>query len=65
MIEVKDLHVRYGAVHAVRGVSFTVADGELVTLLGANGAGKSSSILCVAGAIKARRAGGYFWTGRT
>lgn len=53
MIEVKDLHVRYGAVHAVRGVSFSVADGELVTLLGANGAGKSSSILCVAGAIKA------------
>ena len=53
MIEVKDLHVRYGAVHAVRGVSFTVADGELVTLLGANGAGKSSSILCMAGAIKA------------
>ncbi len=53
MIDVKDLHVRYGAVHAVRGVSFSVADGELVTLLGANGAGKSSSILCVAGAIKA------------
>lgn len=53
MLEVTDLHVRYGAVHAVRGVSFSVADGELVTLLGANGAGKSSSILCVAGAIKA------------
>jgi branched-chain amino acid transport system ATP-binding protein len=53
MIEVKDLHVRYGAVHAVCGVSFSVADGELVTLLGANGAGKSSSILCVAGAMRA------------
>ncbi len=53
MIEVSDLHVRYGAVHAVRGVSFTVGDGELVTLLGANGAGKSSSILCIAGAIRA------------
>ncbi len=53
MIEVKDLHVRYGAVHAVHGVSFSVTEGELVTLLGANGAGKSSSILCVAGAIKA------------
>lgn len=53
MIEVKDLHVRYGAVHAVRGMSFSVAEGELVTLLGANGAGKTSSILCVAGAIKA------------
>jgi len=53
MIDVKDLHVRYGAVHAVRGVSLSVADGELVTLLGANGAGKSSSILAIAGAIKA------------
>lgn len=53
MLEVIDLHVRYGAVQAVRGISFSVAEGELVTLLGANGAGKSSSILCVAGAIKA------------
>ncbi len=53
MIEVRNLHVRYGAVHAVRGVSFKVDEGELVTLLGANGAGKSSSILCMAGAIKA------------
>ena len=53
MLEVNELHVRYGAVQAVRGVSFSVAEGELVTLLGANGAGKSSSIMCVAGAIKA------------
>lgn len=53
MIEVQDLHVRYGSVQAVRGISFSVAEGELVTLLGANGAGKSSAILCIAGAIKA------------
>ena len=53
MIEVRDLHVRYGSVHAVRGISFEVAEGELVTLLGANGAGKSSSILCMSGAVKA------------
>jgi len=53
MLEVNELHVRYGAVQAVRGVSFSVAEGELVTLLGANGAGKSSSIMCVAGAVKA------------
>jgi branched-chain amino acid transport system ATP-binding protein len=53
MIEVRDLHVRYGSVHAVRGISFDVAEGELVTLLGANGAGKSSSILCMSGAVRA------------
>lgn len=53
MIEVQDLHVRYGSVQAVRGISFNVAEGELVTLLGANGAGKSSSILCMSGAVKA------------
>lgn len=57
MIEVRDLHVRYGSVHAVSGISFNVSEGELVTLLGANGAGKSSSILCMSGAIKA--AGGH------
>ena len=52
MLEVNDLQVRYGAIEAVRGVSFTAREGELVTLLGANGAGKSSTIMCVAGAIR-------------
>jgi branched-chain amino acid transport system ATP-binding protein len=40
MLEVQGLEVRYGAVQAVRGVSLKVREGELVTLLGANGAGK-------------------------
>lgn len=53
MLEVTDLQVRYGAIQAVRGVSFAAKEGELVALLGANGAGKSSTIMCVAGAIKA------------
>ena len=38
MLEVKDLHVNYGAVHALNGISLTVNDGEIVSLIGANGA---------------------------
>ena len=52
MIDVANLYVRYGAIRAVRGVSLTVGEGELVTLLGANGAGKSSTLLAIAGALK-------------
>jgi branched-chain amino acid transport system ATP-binding protein len=50
MLEVQGLEVRYGAVQAVRGVSLKVREGELVTLLGANGAGKSSTLMAIAGA---------------
>jgi branched-chain amino acid transport system ATP-binding protein len=50
MLEVQDLEVRYGAVQAVRGISFHIGAGELVTLLGANGAGKSSTLMAIAGA---------------
>ena len=41
MLEIKDLHVNYGAVHALNGVSMTVKNGEIVSLIGANGAGKT------------------------
>lgn len=51
MLEVVDLEVRYGPIRAVRGVSLTVEDAEKVALLGANGAGKSSTLLAVAGAL--------------
>lgn len=51
MLEVRDLRVEYGAITAVRGVSLKVGTGELVALLGANGAGKSSTLLAIAGAI--------------
>jgi branched-chain amino acid transport system ATP-binding protein len=53
VLEVSGLEVSYGAIRAVRGVSFRAGKGELVALLGANGAGKSSTLKCVAGALKA------------
>jgi branched-chain amino acid transport system ATP-binding protein len=53
MLEITDLSVSYGTIRAVRGVSLSVGRGELVSLLGANGAGKSSTIKCIAGALKA------------
>ncbi|BCH26270.1 ABC transporter ATP-binding protein [Mesorhizobium sp. L-8-3] len=53
MLEVSGLDVRYGAINAVRGISLSAAKGELITLLGANGAGKTSTLMCIAGALKA------------
>ncbi|NJO36360.1 MAG: ABC transporter ATP-binding protein [Rhizobiales bacterium] len=50
MLEIEGLEVRYGAVQAVRGISLHVGEGELVALLGANGAGKSSTLMTIAGA---------------
>jgi len=52
LLSVQDLSVSYGRVHAVRGVSFDVAAGTLVTLVGANGAGKSSIINAVSGIVR-------------
>ncbi|HEX7084395.1 MAG TPA: ABC transporter ATP-binding protein [Gaiellaceae bacterium] len=52
-LSVEDLHVRYGAVHAVRGIGFEVRPGEIVGLIGANGAGKSSTLHAIMGAAPA------------
>ena len=52
MLEIKDLHVHYGGIHAVTGVSLSIPRGSIVTLIGANGAGKSSVIRSVAGLVK-------------
>jgi branched-chain amino acid transport system ATP-binding protein len=52
LLDVTELDVRYGRTHAVRGVSLHVAAGEIVTVLGANGAGKSSLLKAIAGAVR-------------
>jgi branched-chain amino acid transport system ATP-binding protein len=52
MLQVKGLHVQYGAVGAVHGIDLRVEQGEIVTLLGANGAGKSSTLRAISGLVK-------------
>ena len=52
MLQVTDLHIRYGSVNAVRGLSFEVGEGEAVALIGANGAGKSSTLKAIAGLLR-------------
>jgi branched-chain amino acid transport system ATP-binding protein len=52
VLDVKDLHVSYGAIRAIKGVSFHVNKGEIVTLIGANGAGKSTTLRTISGLIK-------------
>ena len=53
MLEVKDLHVSYGGIRALRGVNIQVPDGKIVTLIGANGAGKSTMLRTISGLVKA------------
>ena len=52
MLEIKDLNVHYGGIHALKGVSLRVDDGEIVTLIGANGAGKSTTLRTASGLKK-------------
>jgi len=54
MLEVKDLYVNYGAVEAIRGISFHVNQGEIVTLIGANGAGKTTTLHTISGLVRAK-----------
>jgi branched-chain amino acid transport system ATP-binding protein len=54
MLEVRDLHVYYGEIHALKGISFTVRQGEIVTLLGNNGAGKTTTLRTLSGLLGAR-----------
>jgi branched-chain amino acid transport system ATP-binding protein len=54
LLEVNDLNVFYGAIHALQGISFRVDEGEIVTLIGANGAGKSTTLNTISGLVRAR-----------
>ena len=54
MLEVRDLNVYFGVIHALKGISLSVNEGEIVTLIGANGAGKTTSLRAISGLIKAR-----------
>jgi len=54
MLELKDVHTYYGNIHALKGISLTVNDGEIVTLIGSNGAGKSTTLRTIQGLNKPR-----------
>jgi branched-chain amino acid transport system ATP-binding protein len=55
MLKVRNLHVYYGGIHALKGLSIDVPEGKIVTLIGANGAGKSSTLRAIAGLIKNKK----------
>src|SRR4051812_36983257 len=55
ILELTDVHTYYGAIHALKGISLTVNEGEIVTLLGANGAGKSTTLRSINGLNRPRQ----------
>ncbi|MCL5045353.1 MAG: ABC transporter ATP-binding protein [Actinobacteria bacterium] len=55
LLKIDDLHVYYGHIHALKGISMEVKEGEIVTLLGANGAGKSTTLRTISGLLKPRQ----------
>ncbi len=64
MLKIENLNVRYGGIHAIRGISLEVPIGKIVTLIGANGAGKSSTLRSVAGLVKSKT-GSISWKGKS
>ena len=54
LLKIDNIHVFYGAIHAIKGISFEVNEDEIVTLIGANGAGKSTTLNTIAGLLKPR-----------
>ncbi len=55
LLELTDVHTYYGAIHALRGVSMTIEEGEIVTLIGSNGAGKSTTLRTISGLLRPRQ----------
>jgi branched-chain amino acid transport system ATP-binding protein len=55
LLELSDVHTYYGAIHALRGVNLTVEEGEIVTLIGSNGAGKSTTLRTISGLLRPRQ----------
>ena len=60
MLKIDNLRVNYGGIEAVKGISFTVPEGQIVTLIGANGAGKSTTLRTIAGLVKPASGEIYF-----
>ena len=54
LLEVENINVYYGAIHAIKGISFHVDEGEIVTLIGANGAGKTTTLNTVSGLLRSK-----------
>ncbi|MBO4424105.1 MAG: ABC transporter ATP-binding protein [Spirochaetales bacterium] len=54
MLNVNNINVYYGAIHAIKGISFNVEEGEIVTLIGANGAGKSTTLNTISGLLRSK-----------
>ncbi len=52
MLTIKNLHVHYGGIHALKGISIKVREGKIITLIGANGAAKSTTLRCISGLVK-------------
>ncbi|MFP4481786.1 MAG: ABC transporter ATP-binding protein [Thermovirgaceae bacterium] len=64
MLSIRDLHVHYGGIHALKGISLEVPRGKIVTLIGANGAGKSTTLRTIAGLVR-KSQGEILYEGKT
>ena len=63
MLEIRNLNVHYGGIHALRGINLEVDDGKIISLIGANGAGKSTTLKSVMGLVP-KSAGSVVWNGK-